>query len=316
MTVTTVVAGLAVPTEPCAVWTRASGLSAMGSASYSPGGVILIPWPLPWPRDVRDIPELAEVVARAEAAGVRPLLALPVRADQQPVVCLYRATASQDRVEELARTERSCERDGIVAAAMELLDGAASDSNRVVVDLVVCTHGRRDRCCGSSGTRLAAEVGAAVPDSVRVWRSSHHGGHRFAPTALLLPNGTSWGNLDVDSALDVVHHRGDPSMLAERLRGSIAMEDSRLQMIDAAGFRLHGWEWLRAPRAHAVLRANHVGLTAELRTGTVRCEGLVAEREPVEVPPCAGSGKPTAHPVWEVLACRSRPVEPSPAYGQ
>ncbi|OLT09762.1 hypothetical protein BJF78_05960 [Pseudonocardia sp. CNS-139] len=33
-----------------------------------------------------------------------------------------------------------------------------------------------------------------------VWESSHLGGHRFAPTALVLPTGYAYGRLDVPSA--------------------------------------------------------------------------------------------------------------------
>ena len=55
-----------------------------------------------------------------------------------------------------------------------------------------------DRCCGSLGTALAQELLAdplQLGDDVRVWRTSHTGGHRFAPTALVLPQGTVVGLL-------------------------------------------------------------------------------------------------------------------------
>ena len=48
--------------------------------------------------------------------------------------------------------------------------------------LLVCTHGGRDRCCGSDGTRLFQAL--FPPPGVRVWRTSHTAGHRFAPTAI------------------------------------------------------------------------------------------------------------------------------------
>ncbi|MBV9923283.1 MAG: hypothetical protein JOY78_20875 [Pseudonocardia sp.] len=51
--------------------------------------------------------------------------------------------------------------------------------------LLVCTHGRRDRCCALDGRALVrALVEAGEPD---VWECSHLSGHRFAPTALVLP---------------------------------------------------------------------------------------------------------------------------------
>src|SRR6185312_1871161 len=65
--------------------------------------------------------------------------------------------------------------------------------------LLVCTHGRRDRCCALDGRALVkALVEAGEPD---VWESTHLGGHRFAPTALVLPTGYLYGRLDVGGAV-------------------------------------------------------------------------------------------------------------------
>lgn len=60
---------------------------------------------------------------------------------------------------------------------------------------LVCTNGRRDRCCAVHGRVLAGGL-AERPD--RVWECSHLGGHRFAPTAVLLPAGAVYGQLDAD----------------------------------------------------------------------------------------------------------------------
>jgi hypothetical protein len=65
--------------------------------------------------------------------------------------------------------------------------------------LLVCTHGRRDRCCALDGRALATAVVAA--GEPHVWESSHLGGHRFAPTALVLPTGYLYGRLDMASAI-------------------------------------------------------------------------------------------------------------------
>lgn len=59
--------------------------------------------------------------------------------------------------------------------------------------LLVCTNGKRDVCCALSGRGLVAEVAASHPG--QVWEASHLGGHRFAPTALVLPTGVALGRL-------------------------------------------------------------------------------------------------------------------------
>lgn len=59
--------------------------------------------------------------------------------------------------------------------------------------LLVCTNGRRDLCCAVQGRPLAGALAAANPD--RVWETTHTGGHRFAPTAVLLPTGYLYGRV-------------------------------------------------------------------------------------------------------------------------
>lgn len=64
--------------------------------------------------------------------------------------------------------------------------------------LLVCTNGRRDVCCALRGRPIAAELAATHGD--QVWECTHIGGHRFAPTAVLLPTGYSYGRLTTDFA--------------------------------------------------------------------------------------------------------------------
>lgn len=59
--------------------------------------------------------------------------------------------------------------------------------------LLVCTNGRRDVCCALRGRPVAAALAATHGE--RVWECTHLGGHRFAPTAVLLPTGYSYGRL-------------------------------------------------------------------------------------------------------------------------
>ncbi|MGH8774194.1 MAG: sucrase ferredoxin [Jiangellaceae bacterium] len=68
--------------------------------------------------------------------------------------------------------------------------------------LLVCTNGRRDVCCANYGRPLALAMHGRLPD--RVWETTHLGGHRFAPTAVVLPFGVAHGRLDVDGAVQLV----------------------------------------------------------------------------------------------------------------
>ncbi|HEY0494851.1 MAG TPA: sucrase ferredoxin, partial [Kutzneria sp.] len=59
--------------------------------------------------------------------------------------------------------------------------------------LLVCTNGRRDVCCAVEGRPLAGALAAVNPG--RVWETTHTGGHRFSPTAVLLPTGYLYGRV-------------------------------------------------------------------------------------------------------------------------
>lgn len=83
---------------------------------------------------------------------------------------------------------------------------------------LICTHGKRDRCCAQLGlpvfSAIASEVGA------RAWQTTHLGGHRFAATLLVLPAGICYGRVAADEApaLCAAHARNELYNVA-RLRG-------------------------------------------------------------------------------------------------
>ncbi|HRW18007.1 MAG TPA: sucrase ferredoxin [Dermatophilaceae bacterium] len=84
--------------------------------------------------------------------------------------------------------------------------------------LLVCTNGRRDVCCAARGRPVARAGHAAYPG--RVWEASHTGGHRFAPTGVLLPHGRMLGRLDLADPAAVVR-AADAGQLPEHLLGLV-----------------------------------------------------------------------------------------------
>lgn len=99
--------------------------------------------------------------------------------------------------------------------------------------LLVCTNGQRDQCCAVRGRRVAAaEMEVAAPDHstpgdpgarqtralfIRIWESSHLGGHRFAPTALVLPFGRVFGRLEPTHVAQILAAADSGLMPAELL---------------------------------------------------------------------------------------------------
>ena len=72
--------------------------------------------------------------------------------------------------------------------------------------LLLCTNGRRDVCCAVRGRPVALESFAQHPG--RVWEASHTGGHRFAPTGVLLPHGATLARLDAAASAEVLTAAG------------------------------------------------------------------------------------------------------------
>ena len=65
--------------------------------------------------------------------------------------------------------------------------------------LLVCANAKRDLCCALRGRPIALDAEAARPG--RVWECTHTGGHRFAPTGVVLPSGQSLGRITPELAL-------------------------------------------------------------------------------------------------------------------
>jgi hypothetical protein len=109
----------------------------------------------------------------------------------------------------------------LIAVADVLTSPAPSTPASATEDpvLLVCAHGQHDTCCAVRGRPVAAALAARWPDAT--WECSHVGGDRFAANLVVLPDGTYYGDLDAESAVEVVtgHLAGrlDPA----RLRGSV-----------------------------------------------------------------------------------------------
>ncbi|MFF4441410.1 sucrase ferredoxin [Streptomyces sp. NPDC001621] len=87
---------------------------------------------------------------------------------------------------------------------------------------LVCTNGKRDRCCALLGRPLAAELDAS---GVRgVWEVTHLGGHRFSPTVLVLPYGYAYGRAEAHTVKEALHGAQEGRVVVEGCRGCSAWE--------------------------------------------------------------------------------------------
>jgi hypothetical protein len=86
---------------------------------------------------------------------------------------------------------------------------------------VVCTHGKRDRCCALHGRPLYDALRHET-DSERVWQSTHVGGDRFAGNVVVLPHGLYYGRVDPDDTANLLAEHAAGRIDLERYRGRSA----------------------------------------------------------------------------------------------
>ncbi|HEU5473819.1 MAG TPA: sucrase ferredoxin [Actinophytocola sp.] len=192
----------------CSSLSRILGEPMAGTAAAA-ATWLCIEQPGPWGREALTESHIDTVVGhelaqRVKGTGVR--IALIRRAGSHPD--RHQPIPHQVYLAHTAPGRGWLER-GWVADPKELLDldfaalgnGIPSGLGTAIEDeplLLVCTNGRRDVCCALLGRPIAAALAARHGDAV--WECTHLGGHRFAPTALVLPAGYAYGRLDRDTA--------------------------------------------------------------------------------------------------------------------
>ena len=83
---------------------------------------------------------------------------------------------------------------------------------------VVCTHGKRDRCCATYGQPLYEGLRREA-DEGWVWQSTHVGGDRFAGNVVCLPHGLYYGRVADDDLGAIVAGYEEGQIHMERYRG-------------------------------------------------------------------------------------------------
>ena len=199
-----------------------------GTAPYARAWIV-IEHPGAWGPDAvaeSDLPEAVRANLRnAKAAGVSVLLARhpdrPERAgalDTNVWVARSAAGGMLLRHALLTSLLPLAEWD-LPAIAAGSLPAIGSVSHQPL--LLVCTHGRRDRCCAVNGRAMLTgllEV-ASPTQRDRIWECSHVGGHRFSPVTVSLPSGAVHGRLDVSQAADLLERLDSGRVIVDNLRG-------------------------------------------------------------------------------------------------
>ncbi len=251
----------------CSACARQAGLDPAGSAATTYTTVLALELPLPWPyalwADSGRVPAEAQALTdhireEYQRTGTVQLGLVAVApdpddrpADLRRLICWRRPDGP------FARFRRSeyrlpAELLGPLAYALALAPEHLPDFERYREerpdqrDLLVCTHGSVDAACGKFGypayqhlRRLAAGSGGGV----RVWRTSHFGGHVFAPTLIDMPHGGYWAFIGPEQAARLLARSGPTADLRGHYRGWSGASSPFAQVLERELFLRHGWAW-------------------------------------------------------------------------
>ena len=139
----------------------------------------------------------------------------------------------------------------------EVLDyGSEENQTR---DILVCTHGSHDLCCARYGNPFYFYAAASIDElglsNVRIWKSSHFGGHRFAPTMIDFPDGRYYGALDQESFRSILTRTGDITCFNRVYRGW-GILPIEIQALERDFILCYGWDWFNYKVAHRIIHEN------------------------------------------------------------
>ncbi len=287
----------------CSVVAKALGEDLIGTA-WAVARMLLVEVALPWPSDL--------FTARGFPAGLGELLTalweghpdvgmLAIAPDREHSRAGWSRVidftypparrAAAQRAEFLVPTERVTE---FLAARIAGDAGDGFPGVEAVAftgrDLLVCTHGTVDACCALFGYPLYRDLrqaARAAGSDVRVWRSTHFGGHRFAPTVLDLPEGRYWGFLTPQSGAALVHRDGSPAALSGSYRGWAGYTEPAEQVLERAALLREGWGWTTWPQECATLERGPRGVLLRITAyppaaPPIAYEGWVAQSGEIE----------------------------------
>jgi|TARA_B100001964_G_scaffold192517_1_gene215247 hypothetical protein len=228
----------------CSEHSQAIGLDPCGTA-LNIDAVFLIELPLPWPKPVFMHPDLIGLESIIDTSmGVTRVLTCQPRSNGQvtTVTVFCKEDATFDRwVFELESND----------SLMELIETLISSKPKDITTskqikenkeaVLLCTQGSHDICCGSKGTRLAGQI-EEQDNNIDLFKVSHLGGHRFSPTAMTLPDGRMWADLDLEILNSILKKRTETEQVAKFCRGWVGAKKGPEQIAEIEIFKQIGWE--------------------------------------------------------------------------
>lgn len=156
--------------------------------------------------------------------------------------------------------------------------------HRPIRDLFVCVHGSRDKCCAKYGFPFYREAIATIKTvknisqltdgSIRLWQTSHFGGHRFAPTLIDFPTGRYYGRLNQAVLRSILMQSGDLQALKAAYRGW-GILPTWLQAVEEELIQRYGWQWFDCKVAYQLISQSSNPHWVQAQLSVMRSDGRI-----------------------------------------
>lgn len=250
----------------CSLLFHKHGDDPIGSAGFYTS-FLFVEVPLPWSHKVQESESfpsgLAEVLTRCTDQG-RPFRLQAFSSDScrsaagfvrlfyfsRPTITKdpFYQSSSYNKLEYVIPMDRLNELvESILMGSIEQIDTWQSYKQLTadVREIFVCTHGAHDLCCGrfghSSYQWLDQQCDA---QHIRVWRTSHIGGHRYAPTLIDMPEGRYWAYMTPDVLPHLLQRQSSFTEIVDHYRGW-SMLTAFEQVAERKLFSQYGWDWIQ-----------------------------------------------------------------------
>ncbi|HZH91066.1 MAG TPA: sucrase ferredoxin [Pyrinomonadaceae bacterium] len=272
----------------CSDLSRASGERTFGTASV--GEVwLLVEYREAWGAHVLEDSTLSAGVKRhlnkfcKTVPRARLLFIKQERLRPEPLSCfVVRCRESAPSIEryELSGYEELMRFDLAALAAGQTLDGGVRLDTSLYL---VCTHGKRDKCCAKFGYALYKSLREAEGHEGGgggIWQSSHVGGDRFAANLICFPRGLFYAHVTAEAGRRIIedYERGQLTLDGYRGRAcySYAVQAAEFFIRTETGIR--AFDELRYRRHERTGDRSWRVIFAETGTGARLHEAHIAAR--------------------------------------
>ncbi|MDZ8053455.1 MAG: sucrase ferredoxin [Aulosira sp. ZfuVER01] len=282
----------------CSDYSRQTGEDVIGSGTNYET-YILVECPPPWTTEAFNskwVPNNLKILVEEVKRAKLPITFLLIANDrthkvEQTTLLIYQKqkglTQGYRKHEfKLANIEN------VAAVVKQFLRGSISEYEKqtsITRDILVCTHGSHDKCCARYGNPFYFHAQDTIShlglENVQIWKSSHFGGHRFAPTMIDLPEGRYYGLVDQNAFKSILTRTGNIQCLNKVYRGW-GILPVPLQILERELIFHYGWDWFNYKVASKILEQSLdnntvlAELTFEKSTGALyTCQAKLVKDE-------------------------------------